>query len=343
MMQVLFLCCDMGETNALIPVMHELHGKEIDFKVMAMGAAINKLKSDSTLKNYMIEVEEKVDTANARNKPLEHIATVIDDLQPIVVISGPASKAQEQILQGLSAKKKIVYLDNFNYATTSSAFETVKDVAKAAQKIICVSNIVKDQMYALEKDRLSEKDIKPLGRPSLENWVKQVQQVDKAAILQKIGFGDKEVVTFIGGYGERYNNGVNEAYDKATNALKDAGYQVHIQHHPNVVKEQPLTTIEAVGMADYVVCYDSTVGFEALFSGKKVIYLQPESVEPYDNIAIQKNLTDCVHTDEELLNALKSSSKQSQDVYEVLGVEKNSTEKITAYILKKLQKEKSKN
>lgn len=50
-MSLLFLCCDMGETNALIPVMEELQTRKIDFTVMAMGAAINKLESEATLKN----------------------------------------------------------------------------------------------------------------------------------------------------------------------------------------------------------------------------------------------------------------------------------------------------
>jgi hypothetical protein len=33
---VLFLCCDMRETNALIPIMQELQTNEVDFQVIAM-------------------------------------------------------------------------------------------------------------------------------------------------------------------------------------------------------------------------------------------------------------------------------------------------------------------
>lgn len=337
MLQVLFLCCDMGETNALIPVMHELQVSDINFRIVTMGAAIDTLKSDVSLKDRMIVVEESVDTAKDRTKPLKSVEKIIKDLQPLLVISGPASKAQEQILQALPAKRKIVYLDNFNYSPSNPSFETVKGVISVAQKIICVSNIVKDQILAIENGTFKEKDVTPLGRPSLENWVHQVRSVNKTDVLKKAGFEEKKnVITFIGGYGPRYDNGVNQAYESAIKTLKTAGYQVHLQHHPNIVKKQLLTTIEAVGMADTIVCYDSTVGFESLFAGKKVIYFQPKSVEPYDNIAIQKKLTECVQTDEELLKTLESSSFQVEDVYEALGVNKKSTEAITGYILKEL-------
>jgi hypothetical protein len=192
-------------------------------------------------------------------------------------------------------------------------------------------------MLAIEN--LKEKKIKPLGRPSLEGWVKQVQEVNKADALQKVGFNEKnKVVTFIGGYGALYSSGVDDAYASAKQKLSEAGYQVHMQYHPNVMKQQPLTTIEAVGMADFIVCYDSTVGFEALFVGKKVIYLQPENVPPYNNIAIQNQLAESVQSNEELLKALSSSPIQTQDVYKVLGVERNSTKAITEYILQKLHK-----
>lgn len=145
-------------------------------------------------------------------------------------------------------------------------------------------------------------------------------------------------MTFIGGYGPRYDGGVNEAYDSAKRTLEAAGYQVHVQHHPNVVKQQPLTTIEAVSMADYIVCYDSTVGFEALFADKQVLYLQPTNVEPYDNIALEKGLAARVQTNEQLLKALQPSSVQAKDdVYLVLGVERKSTAAITDYVIKKLQ------
>lgn len=338
-MDILFLCCDMGETNALIPVMHELQLQEVNFKVMTLGAAINKLKSEASLKDRVIEVAETVNTAQTRAKPLEDVAAIIQDLQPTLVISGPASKAQEQLLEALPAKRKIVYLDNFNYSIVHPSFETVKGVAGVAQKVICVTNIVKEQILAERIGSLKEKDIKPLGRPSLENWVRQVQEIDKPKVLEKIGFdGDEKIVTFIGGYGPRYDEGINAAYASAMEVLKKAGYQVHIQHHPNIVKEQPLTTTEAVGMADYIICYDSTVGFEALFADKKVIYLQPEGVEPHDNIAIQKNLAERVKNNEELLRALESTSGQTEDLYKTLGVEKKSTEAITGYILRKFNK-----
>jgi hypothetical protein len=329
----------MGETNALLPVMHELQIREVDFKVMAMGAAVDKLVSDASLNGKIIEIKESVDTARDRCKPLKDVAGIIEDLQPLLVISGAASKAQEQLLEALPAKRKIVYLDSFNYVPSNISFETVKGVVRVSQKIICITAIVKEQVMFIENSTLKGRDIKVLGRPSLENWVRQVQEVDKFEVLKKVGFDEREkIVTFIGGYGAQYDAGVNDAFESAMKCLKSCGYQVHMQYHPNIVKTQPLTTVEAVGMADCVVCYDSTVGFEALFAGKRVIYLQPEKVTPYDNIAIEKDLADRVQTNEQLLEALESPSTRTKDVYKVLGVEKKSTEKITNYILKKLKK-----
>lgn len=176
-MQVLFLCCDIGETRALIPVMKELQAKEIDFKVMAIGASIKELKEvdEGSLKFKMIKIKECVDTRNNRAKPLEDVSSAIDCLQPMVVISGPASKAQEQLLKALPAKKKIVYLDNFNYAQSNPSFKTVEGVVSVSQKIVCVSAAVKKQMLQIDTPGLQERNIKPLGRPSLESWVTKVQ------------------------------------------------------------------------------------------------------------------------------------------------------------------------
>lgn len=336
-MGILFLCCDMGETNALIPVMQELQLKKEDFKILAMGAAISKLnKSEFKLSDKVIELKEPVDTVKNRAKSLENISKAVQDLNPTLVVSGAASKAQEQLIEALGAKS-IVYLDNFNYAMTNPSFETVKGVAGVGKKIITASDIVKEQISSCID--LTGKKVKSLGRPSLESWVDQVQKTNKAEVVHKVKFdGEKPIVTIIGGYGPRYDEGVNEAYKQATKELVAAEYQVHMQHHPNVVENQPLTTIEAVGMADYVVCYDSTVGFEALFAGKKVVYLQPENVEPYDNIAIEKGLAAKVKTNEDLLEALKMSSKEKKDPYQVLGVKRESTEAIASYILKKAHK-----
>ncbi len=338
-MDVLFVCCDAGETKALIPVMAALQETRFSFNVLAMGAAIAELQKVASLKDFVIELKEPVDTVNGRNRPLENIGEDIEQLRPKLLISGPASKAQEQLLQAISAPRKIVYLDNFNYATASLYFGTVKGVVSEAQKIICVTDIVKKQILAIDQPGLRTKDVKPLGRPSLETWVCQVQGVDKAAVVQKIGFNENlPIVTFIGGYGFKYDNGVNQAYHSAETALTVAGYQVHRQHHPNIVKEQPLETFEAVGMADCIVCYDSTVGFEALFAGKKVIYLQPQDVEPYDNIAIQNQLADRVQTNKQLIDALQTAPKELKDVYATLGVKRDSTQAIVGYFQKKLNK-----
>lgn len=319
---ILFLCCDMGETNALIPIMHELQVKEVDFKILAMGAAINKLESDSSLKGKVTRVIEGVDTVNHRSKSLENVSEAIKDLNPLLVVSGAASQAQKQLVEALGVKS-VIFLDNFNYATTNPSFDTVKEVASVGNKIICVTDIVKEQI--LPYVTIKNKRIKPFGPPSLDSFVKEVNQVKSQGY-----------VTFIGGYGKHYDGGVNEAYASAKKALEEKNYHVHIQHHPNVMKEQPLTKVEAVGRADFVVCYDSTLGFESLFAGKKVIYLQPEGVEPYDNIALEKGLATRVKNNEELLNALKDTSHEKIDPYEVLGVAKNSTEVITNYIKNKV-------
>jgi hypothetical protein len=125
------------------------------------GAAVAKLESTSSLKDKIIKVNEPVNTAIARAQPLEDAVTIIENLHLSLVISGPTSKAQEQLLQNLSAKK-IVYLDNFNYNPLNPSFETVKDVINVAQKIICVSDHVKEQIEA-QSAKLNKKILNLLG------------------------------------------------------------------------------------------------------------------------------------------------------------------------------------
>ena len=69
-----------------------------------MSAAITKLRSETSLKDCVIELEERVDTANARNRPLQGVDRVETSEQLIEALK-VAPRPLADVYETLGVKK----------------------------------------------------------------------------------------------------------------------------------------------------------------------------------------------------------------------------------------------
>jgi hypothetical protein len=357
----LFILFDAGETNALTPVIEKLReDTSCDISVLVMGTARELVKTRSfysLCQDVNDLVQEKIDRNWPREKELlpEQIESILSKIslnQPTVV-AGVASAIQGQLLDAFTptAEKTIAVWDNFNASGAGSAMSQAHETQKKAQYLFVPSEYVANAAEFKDRD---PNTIKIVGSPSLQRFVADVAN-------QKSSSTSKASITIVGGYGEEYEKSFKLMIDCLikTNLWKPGSLfhrKLIIQLHPksdgsyekfivNTKYEQrkmnhsdcsnlhnweilhsqkAQNTPKAVSKSHIILCYSSTVGFQALACKKHVIFVVPKD-DPYTNLAIDLKLAKKVATHEELKQEIiKPTPNLERDIYKVLGIPKNS-------------------
>lgn len=308
----LFVLYDAGETNALMPVMQKLENQGIDFKVLVMSTAETLVKPEMFKAHRLIlndfDVNEKVDAFIwQREDKLEResIKRICSKITAQSIIVGTVSRVQRQILKNFKGSK-IAFCDQFDYDKLQTSFRTVDKTQKVAQIVLCPSkNLVNFFLSDVPPEDRSEiaNKYKISGKPTLENWAKEIEAVDQGAVLEMLGFEKTkgQVITFVGGYGSGYEV-MNPCFEEAATMLQSEGYQVLIQPHPKVAPQR-VKTSEALAISDYVVGFNSSVIFDAAVIGKNSIYFYPDSVQ-FNHFAIREGHLPRVKSCSELIQAI---------------------------------------
>lgn len=339
-----FVLYDAGETNALIPVLKKFETEGMNFKVLVMGTAETIIKPEMFPEQRLIlrdfDVLTIVDNTKwQREQKLDsqEVLKICSQITSRTIIVGTASRVQRQVLKHFDGKK-IAFCDNFDYDVSNESYRTVKKTQGKAQIVLCPSkNLVRLLISECSVFDQSRK-YKIAGKPSLDQWAKELETVDKSAVLEKLGFDSSQgpVVTFVGGYGQGYDT-INPFFNEAAAFLRENGYQVLIQPHPKVAP-QAVKTTEALAISEYVIGFNSSVVYDAAVVGKKGIYFYPDSLT-FDHFAIREGYLPKVNSNVQLLETIKASRSQSAiDLYEVEQIPHNSAERI-AKILNKKPKE----
>jgi hypothetical protein len=338
-----FVLYDAGETNALMPVLQKFDREDRDFKVLVMGTAETIIKPEMfptqrlVLKDFGVDViidnthwqrEQKLDS--------QDVQKICSQIAARTIIVGTASRVQRQVMKHYNGKK-IAFCDNFDYDVTKLSYNTVKKTQKKAEIVLCPS---KNLVCLFSEAPFSEKSkkYKIAGKPSLEQWAKELEAVDKSEVLEKLGFSPSKgpIVTLVGGYGPGYEI-INPFFDEAAHFLRENGYQVLIQPHPKVAPQQ-VNTPEALAVSDYVVGFNSSVIFDAAIIGKKGIYFYPNSLE-FNHFAIREGYLPKADSIAGLLQIIKDSEFQLPiDLYEIEKMPRNSTERIAKILNNQLKK-----
>lgn len=337
----LFVFYDAGETRALTPVLEVFEQNGIDFRVLVMGTAREeagpKKFSAKRIDLQDIGVEEQVDKSWPRTKALSEasLQKIASKVIASNVVVGTASKIQEQIILSYPRSRTFAYWDNFNYDPNNPAFETAYKVQAAASKVICPSQYIKNELMHGHPEKYMIG-----GQPTLDVWKEETAYAEqhRDELLKEMGLqsGGGKVVVFIGGYGEKFEK-ASQLFLQCQTWLKDHGYQVNVQMHPKVGNNR-VPTSQAVGVSDYVVCYDSTVGYQALFFNKNVIFAIPEG-DPATNFAIKMGFADKASNVKEFADQVTAAQQRPvRDFYKLIGVPKNSTDTIVEMLCCQLSK-----
>jgi hypothetical protein len=339
----LFILQDAGETDALLPVIEKCAQNNDSFLILTGGQATETLSKkialkDKTISYTQLGISEIVDKtwkrdAKISDSSLKKIEAEIETKQ---VLSGVAFELQGQLLESFKKFecKTFAYWDNINYEGVNPYFQTAAKVAKIADRLLVPSKAFANAYPQGEV----------VGQPSYELWKQQLSGIRPASVTAKLPFPLKTpVIVFIGGYGRDYD----EALRKFLGYARDLkGYTILITYHPKMegkvereeLQKQPIghthllesswniSSCEAIAIADYVVCHQSTMGINAAVAGKNVIYLVP-SDQTYTNLLIERGAARTVSSFDELLSSL-APKKSVEDPFTVLKVPQGSVDLI---------------
>ncbi len=334
---LLFVLQDAGETNALLPVIEQCAVFRENFIVLTGGTASEIMGQKLGLKEKWITfdqlgVKEEIDKTWQRDQKIsaDSLDRIKDELSPKRVITGVAFELQGQLLELFKSKETFAYWDNINFEGSDPYFQTAKKVAK-----VCHTLLVPSRSFTQ-----SYPHAHVVGKPSLELWKDQLKGIQTRIVAAKLPFAIKSpIIVFVGGYGREYDEALRLFLDYAKD-LK--GYTILLNPHPKLEgkveceelkksnlphihlleKNWNISTMEAIALADRVICHQSSVGVEAAAAGKDVIYLIP-SHQTYTNLLIEMGSGSKVSSFEELQESLQKKNPK-KDPFETLRIPQDS-------------------
>lgn len=323
---------DAGETNSLLFVLQEWEREGRNFRVLVMGTAEKLVPPGMfgtkrlTLQDFGIEKIIDSQTARKVALPNESIE-LLDKIVPTTVLSGTASKIQEQILTFFrDSSSTFAFLDNFNYDTNSQFYKTVVKAQAAAKVVLCPSDEVLKTFFQDTKNESRIPKYVVVGKPTLDSWEKEISLVKKDEVLRKLNLKHNggPVVTFVGGYGEGYDV-INPLFDECAEKLRAKGYQVIMQPHPKIAP-QVVKITEALAVSDYVVGFNSSVIFEAALVGKNAVFMIPKRTS-YQHFALKNGYMASVSSYDELLSYIRDR-KAPQNIRHSMAIPRDSVQRI---------------
>ena len=349
---VLFYLQDAGETYALIPVIEALEEKGIECRILAAGVAEGIL-ANSGLPQEKIKlfsdfgVQFDADWQRSYRICDCYVARLTDEIAAIEVVAGVAYEAQGQVLEAYQNRgaKGLVFWDNFNADGQDPYFETARSVAQRAQTILVPA-------IALE-GAFPGKTAIAVGHPSLDAWKAKMESLDRTLIRARQGLlARHKAALFIGGYGSEYEDSFRIYLD---GAAKTDEFVFLFHPHPKSDRtfekrlisesgssiwmiEDGTSALEAVAMADLVLCHQSTVAFQALAAGKPVLHVLPQNSQ-YTSLPLEKGMAMQVRSAEDFPEALAAvMGRAPSGFYQTLGVPPNAVKNCADAIAEGVQK-----
>ncbi len=346
---ILFYLQDAGETYALLPVIRKLEEKGIDTLVLIAGVAEDTAGQSGVpaarFRQFSdFKVATPIDRSWGRSQKLpdSEIRVVVDEIETKEVVAGVAFELQGQILD-LYSKKGIptfAYWDNFNSDGENPYFLTAHSVEKKAETLLLPS-------YILEKAFENREGKAVVGQPTLQQWKTEIDAIDCGELRRKLGIGaDRKTALFIGGYGTDFEEALS-LFLKGIAGIDDV--QFLIQPHPKTkgaafsspnpncrMLNGELSTIEAVALADLVLCHQSTVAFQALAIGKPVLHVIPPH-QKFDSLPLQQGLAKKVSRTEDFKDAVRLAMQTPvSGFFDLMEIPENSVDLIVSALLENL-------
>ncbi len=351
---LLFILHNLGETNALLPVIDKL--PEDSYRILAFGKALEKLKSPHA-HEHLIKFHKSFEALEV-NTPLSaeeliHLRRILKT--PHVIVSGMASVAQAQVLNTYKpgSLKKVIYYDNFDPLWTCHGIkEYLKPFYETLRALEDYTLIIPGTSYiegARTLEKFSASTILPLGQPSLETLEVLYIETDHGLLRQDLGISeDQPVILYAGGFDpqdiEQYRRDF-ETFVQGIGLLDNV--TVLVTYHPKtdgsverkIIQKYGFPSIRIIEkgaaptpllstIATVVCCFKSTIGAQVAYMGKPVLYI----ADSYENFLINAGIAGLAKTPEEVTESiqklLQNDNKLTKDFGESLGIPKNASEKI---------------
>lgn len=341
----LFVLYDAGETHALAPVIRKMEGHD-DYRVLVMATARFEVAKLGIPREKVVDLNADLGVltlvdnqswprdAKLPSAELENLR----DLDATVVVTGVASTLQWQIADWFrrSGSRIVSYYDNLYFPLEKHPYSEIIKPFEAISDLILVPASPLAASF-------QQTTVAVVGQPSLEVWHERVAALDVRELRKKLDLEpDDRLLVYCGGYGGDYP----QAFRLFAESLQGVqGYRVMVQLHPKVdgafeksilkeyaldgvlCKKGMLSTIEAVAAADLVVCHQSTVGIQALFAGKKVLYVNLPSSD-FSTFATELGLAKQVTNPTAFLEAIDEMAflptLTLEDLYQRAGIPQHS-------------------
>ena len=343
----LFVLHSLGETNGLIPVMEKLDDK--DYDILAFGKAFEKLKNHPRLirlSSHMLEVSERLPESVQC-----HLNTMKD--KPKVVLVGMASRAQANVLDLFKSAHRVVFYDNFDspHVHWQGYLQYFYGAFGGADVLLVPGKVHIEGAHKLKKFSHDGFKVLALGQPSLESWDKIYAETNTKDLRSKLGIeAYRKVILYAGGFDPKDKGQYEE---DLTHFIRAAsffdGVEVLVTYHPktdgalekNIVKKLNAPNIRVIEkgtfstavlstIASVVVCFKSTVGAQAAYMGKPVLYI----ARGYENFLTQSGVAELDGGDRllRILKKLLNSTASENTFCDVLGIPKNASQRIAKYL-----------
>jgi len=303
--KVLIFVYDAGETLGLLPIAPLLESEKIDVRwapLTPWSLRIIKQEAKSYVEPPPLDNLPHIKDREAEGN-IDFWLRVVATEKPDMVIVGLVSRIQGQLAQELRTQgiRTVGFYDAFDPTTRDTI------VWKVANQVDTVW--VPTETIAHNLNDLGLRNLKVMGQPSLETWYRLARNVSSATLYARLQIPrGSQILLFAGQYGDGYKE-ILEAFLQAAeielNRQKDL-YLV-LSYHPKTKGElereaiqkypharlrmmpEGMSTAELATVSSVVITWRSTVGIQAAFLGKPVVYFN-FGLHDYTNNLIEKGL-----------------------------------------------------
>ena len=306
----LFISYDYGETQILKEVIEKSLKDKKKIKVITMATAADYFSKSKYTINIKDIIGTQIDRSSwPRDKEIsrKQIGLILKKYAPKTIMTGVVSKIQNQIANAFKGNAHIIGVyDSFSKLKQRHITNTfVNDVDE-----IWIPSTLQIESFK----RAGFHNIHAIGHPSVKEWSSVLNNIEKKKLknIYKLE-NDKKILAYIGGYGIDYERGLDFFFDSIS---KRDDINVIISLHPKsngaierrmkkkypflkiIIASKRTSTIEISAISDLIISQNSSVGVQALYQNKDVIYFHIN--KHYKNIAIEQGLAHQFHLKHEL-------------------------------------------
>ena len=303
----LYIFYDAGETLSLLPVIEKMEKENLKYKILLLGkGSLNAIEKSNFTKNIIninkscsndFMIGESTSRENKMNEKILHEVTSC--YNPKKVITGLVSSYQSQIINyyhHTSKVKLIGFYDGFSLPD----LKIITPFNNKLDQILVPSNNIYD--FLNEKNIMKDK-VKIVGQPSIDKFILESKNTDIQKVKKILNIDpDKNIITFIGGYGKEYES-VFQDFVQKSSSIENTFFIISIHPAVNgkfesdiikklnlknfIVIKNEFPTVSLVTISNLVISQRSTVGIQSLFINVPSLYFDIENTS-YTNIAIQQ-------------------------------------------------------